>query len=411
MKKFFESNLFYGIVAVGMAVFLLLYVASAENPVVDKPFPNVSVAVNGLAEGYLLEAEPRPVEIRVSGYRSALNLTSARDVKAYVDLSGAKPGTASYPIDYTIPGGLSIVYVRPESVELSIDVFETRELQIVPLVSNSVKQGYNSTAPTVTPPVVTVSGPKRALDEITEAVIVIDLAGRANDLSGALPVILHDKGGAEITDRRINLSDKEVSVYVGISENLSSKSVSIRTPLSGSVGERYIMTGIDFKPSTVKISGSYAVVSTIEYLNTEPINLSSLTDTFHSSVKLVTPPGVTVLEGDEVEITIRIEKNLVTRTFVGIPIEIRNAPEDIDYKAIPETVDVTLAAFPDVFEKALVNGEVIVKINAYVNLVGLEEFTGVAVDQPVIIEVPDDYAVAHISAETIKVTDIISEDE
>ncbi|MCL1805130.1 MAG: CdaR family protein [Clostridiales bacterium] len=417
MKRFFESNLFYGIVAVGMAVFLLLYVASSENPVTDKTFSNVNVTVNGLAEGYLLEANPRPVEIRVSGYRSNVNLTFARDVKAYVDLSSAQPGTAIYPVNCTIPSGLSLAYVQPDYVELTIDVFEARELPVVAETVNDVQQGFSSREPEIKPSVITVSGPRKALDQIAGARVSLDLSGRTRDFSGELPVVLVDKANQVFEDRRVDLSDEEVSVYVGISENLSSKSVSVRTPMSGNMDNRYIMTGMDVQPATVKITGSYATVSAIEYVNTEAIDLSSLTETFHGFIPLLVPPGVTVLEGDTVEITIRVEKNLVRRTVEGVPLEVLNAPEDMDLQVYPAAVSVTLAAYPDLFEPAEDGSGFADDVRAYIDLAGgdegQEEEQGdgqgdrqgdgqEGAEYTIFVEVPEDFLVIQVIPETAR---------
>lgn len=407
MKRFFESNLFYGIVSVGMAVFLLFYVASSENPITEKPFPNISVAVIGLDGGYLLEANPQPVEVRVSGYRSNINLTFPRDVKAWVDLSAAQPGTAEYPVEYTLPSGLSLVSIKPDFIELSIDVFEIRELPVILLTENAVPQGYSSAEPEVNPSSVTVSGPKRILDGIAEAVVSLDLAGRTRDFDGVLSIVLLDKDNQEFQDSRISFSQEDIHIHVGISENLASKSVAVRTPFSGNVNERYILAGVEVQPSTVKITGIYAAISTIEYLNTEAINLSPLTDTFHSFVRLLTPPNVEVLEGDMVEITIRIEKNLLRQTVENVPIEIRNIPEGFACHIEPAALDVTLSAFPDVFEDATVDGELIVGISAYIDL---EDQPGVLSDYPVMLEVPEDYLVMQISEETVRLVAEIEEE-
>jgi len=411
MKKFFESNLFYGIIAVAMAVFLLFYVASTDNPVTDKTFGSVSVAVNGLAEGYLLDADPRPVEIRVSGLRSTINLTFAGAVKAYVDLSEAEPGTTAYPVQCTIPGGLSLAGVRPEYVELTIDVFETREAQVALQIIGEVQPGYTVAAPVVSPSVVTLSGPKRILDQIAEVAADLDLTGRIRDFNGELPLVLLDKSGQEIRDNRINLSEAEASVRVGISEKLSSKTVSVRIAHSGSVDDHYIVTGMEAQPASVMITGPYAAVSAIEYLNTEVINLAPMTDTFNSLIQLITPPGVTILEGDTVEITIRIDKNHIQRTVTGIPVVIINAPEGETYGTLPATVDVTLAAYPEDFERAEAEGGLIDVITAYIDLTDLEEGPVIGEEYAIILEVPEEFLVMHVGGETALLTGPASEDE
>ena len=399
MKKFFDSNLFYAILAVIMAVFLIFYVESAENPVTEKTFSNVNVAVNGLPSNHIIESEPEVVEIRVSGNRSAVNLSLPRDVRAFVDLRNAKPGTDIYPVQYTLPSGLSPVYVRPDTVELTIDELGALDLPVHCQTTNAVRQGYGSLEPVLFPATVTVSGPRKELDRIGEARVSVDLAERTLNYSADLPVMLLDKENNEFQSSRIHLSVDTVNVLVPVTENLSSKSVSVRTALSGNVDDRHIVAGVEVQPSSVKITGSYTAVSGIEYLTTETIDLSSMTDTYQGLVRLVTPPGVSVLEGDTVELTIRVEKNLTRRTVEGIPVGVRGAPEDTAYGALPMTVNVTLAAYPDVFDKATTGGALHIDIVAYVDLEGEPAD---ARDYPLVVEVPEEYLVTMVSEDSVR---------
>ena len=398
MKNFFNSNLFYGILSVFMAVFLMFFVASAENPLIERSYTNINVAVSGLPESYLLAQEPGPVEIRASGYRSAVNLSTARDVRAYVDLRDAVPGTAHYPVQYTLPAGLSPVFVRPEFIALTIDEITTKELPVVCHTVNAVRQGYGHGEPVFSPSVISVSGPRQLLEEIAEAAVSVDLNERTVDYDAYLSVLLFDHTHQEIRDSRISMSADAVSVHIGISENQSSKNVTVRTALSGNVGDRYTVAGIEVNPSSVKITGSYSAVSTIEYLMTETIDLSLLTETYRGYVGLVTPEGVSILDGDQVELTVRLERNLTQRAFVNIPIELRNPPAGDTYQAAPSTVNLVLSAFPDLFEAATVDGELLLDIAVYVDLEG--RIADVQ-PYPVMIEVPDDFEVVTVSEEEV----------
>lgn len=400
MKKFFDSNLFYGIVALAMAIFLLFYVQSSENPVDFKTFKNVNVAVNNLPENYQLDVMPGSVEIEVSGLVSTLNLSSVRDIKAFVDLRGVKPGTEAHPIQYVLPNGLSLIRMNPESVELSVDALGAKELQVSCHLYNTVRQGFSSTSPVVRPSAVTVAGPQRLLDQIQEARVSVDLNDRIANYNANQHVVLLDKDGHEFQSSRISLSEDTVNVHVEIAESLSSKSVSVHALISAPVDSRYNMTSIEVQPSSVKITGTYATVSTIEFLTTEPIDLSAMTETFQGLVWLMTPPGVDVLEGNQVELTIRIEKNLTKRTVDHVPVSIRNAPEDKNYGTLPLTVSVTLAAFPDVFEADMAGGELSVDIIAYIDLAGEEADTR---DYPLIVELPERYELSLISESTVRV--------
>ena len=398
MKRFFNSNLFYGMVSVVMAIFLMLFVTSLDDPVIERNFSDVGVSVSGLPEQYLLDNEPGQVEIRTSGLRSVINLSLARDVRASVDLRNAKAGTELYPVQTTLPSGLSLVFVRPEYISLTIDELGVLELPVTCHTLNTVRQGYSHSEPMLSPAAISVYGPQQILDQIAEAAVSIDLHDRTASYEGFLPIQLIGSDRQEILDSRLNLSSGEVGIQIPVSENLSSKSVSVRTALSGSVSDRYTLAGIEVNPTSVKITGSYAAVSTIEYLMTETIDLTPLTDTFRSDVRLVTPPGVSVLDGDRIELTIRLEKNYTQRALANIPIEVRNAPMDDTYHTEPETVNVILSAFPDQFEASTVDGELFVDIAVYVDL---EELPPEDRSYPLSVDLSADYELTWISDELV----------
>ena len=62
----------------------------------------------------------------------------------------------------------------------------------------------------------------------------------------------------------------------------------------------------------MRIAGSYDLIKEIEYLNTEPIDLTEATADYTVEAPLVIPEGIEVLEGGAVQVTVRIEENLPT---------------------------------------------------------------------------------------------------
>jgi len=399
MKKLFSSNLFYGILAVVLAVFLLVYVNYSENPMTDRTFPNIRVSASGLPDNHLLEREPGTAEIRVSGLRSALNMTSARDIQAFVDLRGADVGAADFPIRCNLPSGLSLVQIRPESVRLTVDVTATKEVELACDLLHFVAQGYSHQSPEFSPSNVAITGPSQALERIGRARISLDLTGRTEDYSGKLAIELLDRAGEVFLHPLISLSEPEASLYLGIAENLATKSVSVRTALSGTLGERYVVAGVEVHPSTVTISGLSAAISPIESLTTETIDLAPLEETFSGRVTLQVPSNVEVVGGPEVELIIRIEKNLIRRTIDDIPVDVRGSPPDQRYGAIPMALSLTLAAYPEVFEEALASGTLASLVSAYVDLAGQPAD---ARDYPVLLDVPEQYLITAVSERTAR---------
>ena len=400
MKKFLESNLFYGILAVIISITLYFYVASSENPIEEKSFPNVNISVTGLAENYLLESEPGRAVIMVSGNRSTLNATLTRDVRAYVDLRNAKPGTERYPVQYSIHDRLTLVYIRPEYIELTIDSAGSKELAVNCQTVNAVLDGYEAADPEINPASITITGPQRFLDQIAQARVKVDLHDRTSPYAANQQVTLLDAEGHEFQFlNRVSVSTENVRVSINISEIELQKNVSVRTALSGNVNEKYNVAGVEIFPSSVRISGPFSLVSPIEFLTTETIDLTNMTDTFKGLVKLNTPSGVTVPEGAFVELTVRVERKSIRYVIEDIPIEILNAPEDKSYGTIPGTVTVALSSYPEIFEAYTVNGELRVEVKAYVDLAGEPADTR---DYPLILDVPEDFKIQMSATETVR---------
>ena len=77
--------------------------------------------------------------------------------------------------------------------------------------------------------------------------------------------------------------------------------------------------GVEVSPSTVRIAGTYDMIKDIEFLNTEPIDLTGATEDYTARVALVVPEGIEVLDGNEVSVTVKIEENLTHRVLRDIP--------------------------------------------------------------------------------------------
>ena len=402
MKDFLKSNLFYALVSVFLAVLLMFYVDSLSiPPSSEKTFTDLTLAVNNLPEGMIVENEMQDIDLRVRGYTTTINSTSAKDFRVWVDLKEAQPGSETYRVQTSMPSGLELVWIRPSTLSLTVDTLGEKTMSLRVQTQNNVAEGYSSNAPTVNPTQITLSGPQLLLDQVASAVVTVDVNGLTEDYSVELPVVLYDNQGERIEDERLSLSDATVWVGVKVSENKASKSVAVRPAFSGEPQEQYKTGGVEVEPSTVRIAGSYDLIKEIEYLNTEPIDLTEATADYTVEAPLVIPEGIEVLEGGAVQVTVRIEENLTYRVIQDIPVEILNGPEGSVYTSLPATVDMTLAAYPWVFDRdSDGEGGYNIPVRVFVDLKG-EEPGGES--QQLLTQVPEDYQVAELSVDTVQV--------
>jgi YbbR domain-containing protein len=94
------------------------------------------------------------------------------DVRAEIDLAGSQPGERTFDLSgrhIRTLQELSVVQIVPSQLHLDLDLRETRELEIRARVMGSFAQGLQVARATAEPARITVTGPKRHVDTLEEA--------------------------------------------------------------------------------------------------------------------------------------------------------------------------------------------------------------------------------------------------
>jgi len=399
MKEFLKSNWFYRLAAVALTIFLMFYVDSLQNPNSERIYNSVNVASNNLATELFLAEEPKALDVKVKGARSLINSTSSKDIKAWVDLAAAKAGKGVYKVQVTLPDGLELVWVKPNTMELYLDEMGSKTIALKYTTKNSVESGFGNFEPVVEPLQIQVTGPKLILEKISHGVVTIDLTGLKADFEGQLPIQLVGQDGVPILDSRVTLSQEKAKIKVAVTENMSSNSVPVRPALAGEIQENWMVSSVEVVPTTVRITGALDIIKNIEYLTTAPLDLTQMTQSFDGEVALIIPEGVGVLDGTQVRVKVTIEENLAKHTLSNIPVEVRNAPSGKTYGTLPSQVAVELQAYSWIFaNKSMATGHDI-PVKAYVDLAGKSADSQ---NYEVKVECPAEFQVKAVTPGTVR---------
>ena len=192
MKKSIKQSKVLGfLLALVVALAMWLYVITLVSPESEAEFHNIPVVLQGepMLESYGLMnvTENIPtVTLKLSGNRSDLNKVNSSNITVVVDLSKVyEAGTThlrysiSYPGDVPAgafkeesryPGTITIEVERKIKKEVPVNIRYVGELSEDFIVDKENKILDNST--------ITVSGPQSVIDQITQAVIDVDLEGK-----------------------------------------------------------------------------------------------------------------------------------------------------------------------------------------------------------------------------------------
>jgi YbbR domain-containing protein len=102
------------------------------------------------------------VVVRLMGPRTLVSTLDSEDLKLYMDLKGARSGSASYPLgahSFIIPRGVAVARITPPVIHLRLEPVMRRVLPVSVRVSSKPPAGYKISQTTVVPDTVSVQGP------------------------------------------------------------------------------------------------------------------------------------------------------------------------------------------------------------------------------------------------------------
>ena len=342
MQDFLKRDLVYKISAILLAFLLWFYVTNLQNPTIDKTV-SVPIVYNGLKQGLVTSEKPTNIDIKLKGPTSVINPLVAKDIKATVDLSQAKMGESSYPVQVTLPSGVELISIKPgASINIQIDAITELQLSVNVKTINAVAQGYSSYDPVITPSRVVVRGAQQLLASLEYAQVTLDLNGTTDNLALTVPINLVATGGVQVPLNDLEISPKTVQVFVPVIQNIPTKTVPIKPTLVGKPAQEWQVSRVVIEPETVKITGGYETLTKIEHIVTQPIDITGLKEDLVVQVGLTPPEGISTLYEPVVKILIQVEEAPITKTLSDLKINLENQTPGTQITLNPAVIKLTL---------------------------------------------------------------------
>lgn len=326
-----KKNIIVRIVCVICSFGLWLYINNIENPVKEYKINNVPVEIENsdvLKELKLARVSDEQLKINVTieGPAKEVYKVKKNDIKIKVNLEGyaLKKGENRIPVEiYKYPNGVSIKNNDYLRVSLKLDNYAEKNVNIKDYVSVDTKQGYYKSKTEISPSTVTVSGAQEYVNQVAEVRAIGKFIDINSDIEKPVKLKAYSINNTEVT--AVNLSLNQVIAKIPITKG---KFVDIKVNTNGSLPSGFSIKEI----STVKylqIYGDRDTIKNINTIETEPIDLSNITDTKIISAKLKIPEGV-IMANNEVytNVTVKVEKD-VTKN-IKLQLSEENKPDDLD---------------------------------------------------------------------------------
>lgn len=299
-KWFVKNNIGYKLLALLLAIILWYYVAGQRDPIVERSY-SVPVTVQSIAADRLLVSSLPEVRVTAKGMRSIMNGISKDDFRAYVVIPEQDVGEKTFPVQVEAPSGVQLVSISPERVTVELDALTEKQVSVRVLVRGETATGFTYKDPAVTPEQVTLKGPSRLLDEITEVQAVVEVDGAQSDISRQVKVQL------ATNNDQITVTPDTVQVQLSVVTSGPVKTVALAVVVEGEVAKGFEVKSQSVDPSNLRVTGPEQIIANLREIRTPPVDLSGAQGTISKEVELALPDGVISLGRTKVKVTIVIE--------------------------------------------------------------------------------------------------------
>lgn len=355
MDKKEKNRLIVPFICLLLSIGLWVYVTNVENKIRTTEISKIPVELVNLdaltsSKLALTPNQEFYVTLKVEGNTNDINKIKKSDFKVQVDLSeyAWKKGENKVPVsivDYPIT--VSIRNTNNLTISINIEDMVEKSMPITADINVTPKTGYFASKPSISPEEVKISGAESVVEKVSKLIVTDKKEDIHEDISENYEIKPVDEKGNEILG--VNLSEKIAKVSIKVSKG---KSVNINIPTTGQLPSGVKLKSIDSSRKSVELLGPKEILDTIDVVNTNPIDLSTITGNKDINLTVLLPEGVSVAQGEE-NLTARVDViSMITKEF-SIKVSITGANEGMKVLLSKENIKVTIKGYQDEIENVV----------------------------------------------------------
>ena len=291
------------IICLLMAIVLWFFIINEQNPMSEGSY-TVPIVVENLDSQYITSNVPKTVYVRLSGPRNTIINVGPSDIKAYIDLSDAQEGEMSAPVRIEIPAGTELKKQSMTSADIMVDVYTVRELALTPHLVGQTKNDIFVSSLKVVPEKVVISGARRLVKQVEQAVVEIPIEDRIDDFSIMAPIRLVAADGSRIEG--LEMTPWQSNIRISIGHNAVTKDIPVYVTTEGDVSPSVSLKEIKLNPDTVAVKGDATILKNLSRIDLPPIDISGLKQDKKWKI-IVSPVNGVIFEPDTIEVAVDVE--------------------------------------------------------------------------------------------------------
>jgi len=315
MNEIFNSNTRRYILSLAISIGLWFFVVVILNPESVATVRGIQVIhanYSAIAEAdlVLMDDTLSSVSVEIKGPRKLIALLNNQNIKASIDLSVVdNVGEYYIPVDIVTPyADISLTGKTPPTIKVTIDKMVESEYEMIVKVTGEPADGFVTYKSSMGDSKVKVKAPQTIMNLIAKAVVILDVDDKDSTFAVTKNITLLSANDIEISDRNIKITPETTTAESVI---LRKKRVPIVPILEGGNSSNRTITASVVGETEIDIIGESQIIDEIQFINTNPIDVSKMLASTQIGAVLKIPDGV-ILSQDITTVNINMEvKNVM----------------------------------------------------------------------------------------------------
>lgn len=364
IKKWITNNLDIKLLALVMAIILWFYISSEYNIMAEKYF-EIDITPINLNKNLSIKEIRDKANVGIKGPQNIVENLTATKITGKIDLKNiSEAGEYLVPLNITSPKNTEVTKIIPEDSRIIIEKIINQEYSLEYNLIGLPEKGYSlKEEPDIAPKNVSILAPESIHKTIEHVRIDIDISAINKNIKKEEEVKVYKKDNNIIDN--LDIKPEKVLVSIQVREGYPEKLLEIKPRIVGKPAPGFYISKIEAKPNKFQIYGEFTKLNSIEFLETIPIDVNGISKTLTVKVPPIISEGIFLADNQEVlaEVQIQVEEKEEEKIFQNIKIELKDASPFINYKLIPEFVNIKISGKYDIV-KNLKDED----IQAFVNL-------------------------------------------
>ena len=286
MKNNLKRNTKIKIISLLSAMVLWMYVMAVIDPEDTKLFENIPVTVTNSEELQDNDLVVYPesdlvADIYITGKISDLQKINEDDIHIYGSINNPIEGKNYLYLKVNTTKQVSYEF-KSDFIVITLEKLMHQEKDINPEITGEYKDDVDTV--TLQQSKVEISAPRVLIEKVAYIKATVQVDSKENDkLTKKAKLVAVDSDGKEV--KGVNLEVKNINAEVSF---LEEKEVPINVQLKDNTTDTQTY---EMNPETITIKGKKEILNTIDYINTEKIDLSSIG--VSKKINLIIPENVT----------------------------------------------------------------------------------------------------------------------